>query len=75
MRSKTLKRQHRVKMNLKCQYYCYMSLESGLPSLFLTEDAGVNVCHEVSSRGIGHHKAHMVCRLEAAVQVHQEWMP
>lgn len=44
------------------------------PSLTLVEDAVVNVCHEVSSGRVGHHKAHVVCSLETAVQVHQEWM-
>lgn len=44
------------------------------PCLFLSEDACVNVCHEVSSRGVGHHKAHVVCSLKAAMQVHQERM-
>ena len=44
------------------------------PGLFLSEDVGVDVCHEVSSGGVGHHEAHVVCSLEAAVQVHQERM-
>lgn len=34
----------------------------------------MNVCHEVSPRGVGHNKAHVVCSLKAAVQVHQERM-
>lgn len=44
------------------------------PRLILGEDAGVNVGHEVSPGGVGHHEAHVVGRLEAAVQVHQERM-
>lgn len=42
------------------------------PRLFVGEDAGVDVRHEVSSRRVGHDEAHVVRRLEASVQVHQE---
>lgn len=44
------------------------------PGLFLSEDAGVDMCHEVASWGVGHHETYVVCSLEAAVQVHQERM-
>lgn len=53
-------------------YFCKFDTPS--PGPFLAEDVGVNVFHEVASRGVGHHKAHMVCSLEAAMQVHQEGM-
>lgn len=42
------------------------------PSLFLREDAGVNVRHQVSSRRVGHHEAHVLPSLEAAMQIDQE---
>lgn len=45
------------------------------PGLRLREDAGVDVDHEVSTRGVLHDEAHMLRRLEAAVQVHQEGVP
>ena len=44
----------------------------GSPGLFVAEDAVVDVRHEVSSRGVGHDEAHVLGRLEAAVQVDQE---
>ena len=47
----------------------------GSPGLFVAEDAVVDVRHEVPSRGVGHDEAHVVCRLEAAVQVDQEGVP
>lgn len=43
-----------------------------VPGLFLSEDAGMDVLHEVSSWRVDHHEAHVVFGLEAAMEVHQE---
>lgn len=43
-----------------------------VPGLFLSEDAGMDVLHQVSSWRVDHHEAHVVFCLEAAMEVHQE---
>ena len=56
------------------KYLCTYAHLHYKPCSGLLEDISMNVHHEITTTGILHHKEDMGICLEAAGQVHQEWM-